>query len=516
MSEQISEIYDEVLREGGFIWGPFPSAYGGVSGMHMLAPMGAQLFNEICAFLRGYYRQLGFSEVYAPSLGIYDVWKASGHVDGFTDPLIVCSTCHIRYRGDKLLAEHFPEILTDDVPFEELGSMLQEVDLKCPECGTHLTDIRPYSVMFETTIGTDRRAFLRPETATTTYLAFTDYVRYLAPPWPIKVFQIGQAFRNEINPRRTLVRWREFHQAEFQVIAPPLAEFTHSSVDIDSVGDVDIPITTVDDQSKGIETPTVYTPDQLIKRGMVDKPMLAWCLATACKAIREMGFQDFRLRQHLYPRMRFRHPPTGPAVHNIFAWDVEHKVAKYDIWVEMAGVHDRADYDCRMHDAFSQESFKYKTSDGQEHFPLIYEMAFGVERILVCIIDNALRVDSDRVWLDLGARFAPVKCSLLPFTEKRSTVQAAQNIYDLLWNLGVSCNLMTRKTLGARFHEADLMGIPYCISMDESGLENNMVRLREIWSRRQKDIILEEAPQLVRALVKEQITFDDVSGEVVA
>ena len=180
------QSFDSVLRREGLFWGPYPSVYdGGMAGTYMLGPQGALLYNNIIQYLRDKFRPIGFSELVCPCLGPFEMWEASGHVGGFLDPLVVCPKCKQRFRGDHLLGTSFPEINTDDIPLEALGAMIRQVDLRCPKCDTRIEDIRPYPLMFAATVGASQRAFLRPETATTTYVGYEDYRRYFRGAWPL-------------------------------------------------------------------------------------------------------------------------------------------------------------------------------------------------------------------------------------------------------------------------------------------------------------------------------------------
>jgi len=215
------KVEDKVMdlaRRRGFIWGPSPNIYhGGVSGFYDWGPLGKLLKNKIENIIRKGFVSNGFWEVECPTIMPKRVWEASGHLDGFIDPITRCVKCDSAFRVDNLIKEKFPTKKIDGFSFEKLKKIIDEKKIKCHSCGGTFGEVMPYNLMMETSIGLDQTAYLRPETATTTYLLYPEYYRFFRTKLPFGVFQIGKAYRNEISPRQGVFRTREFTQAEGQL-----------------------------------------------------------------------------------------------------------------------------------------------------------------------------------------------------------------------------------------------------------------------------------------------------------
>jgi glycyl-tRNA synthetase len=163
------ETFNSLLKRRGFIWGPSPEIYGGLAGFYSYGPAGTALKNNILSIFRTELNSLGFGEVECPTIMPEIVWKASGHLERFIDPIIKCPNCATLFRADKFLQEKLHGKLIDGLSFGEMESLLKENSLTCSKCNTILEKIEEYNLMIKTHIGTDTTAFLRPETATTTY-----------------------------------------------------------------------------------------------------------------------------------------------------------------------------------------------------------------------------------------------------------------------------------------------------------------------------------------------------------
>jgi glycyl-tRNA synthetase len=205
------------LAEKDFIYGPEPELYSPVSGFYSYGLIGKAMKNNVENQIRQVFIKNNFFEVEYPIVSPEIVWKASGHADGFNDPVIICSKCKGSFRADKLIEEQ-TGISADSMQDAKLIETIKEHEITCPNCkGRFNLEIERQSLMMKTTIGTNIMAYNRPETATTTYLPFKRYAQFFRNKLPFTVFQIGKAFRNEISPRQHLLRQREFTQAEAQI-----------------------------------------------------------------------------------------------------------------------------------------------------------------------------------------------------------------------------------------------------------------------------------------------------------
>ncbi|MDO8624888.1 MAG: glycine--tRNA ligase, partial [Candidatus Diapherotrites archaeon] len=318
------------LTEKDFVYGPEPELYGGIAGFYTYGPLGKRLKNNVEAVIRNAFNQNAFFEIEYPLIAPAAVWKASGHLDHFNDPTIICSKCKSSFRVDKLLEEagdanagHY-----DDA---KLTEQIQKNDLKCPNCkGRFDLDIKRYSLMMKTIIGTDTEAYNRPETATTTYLPFKHYLNFFRNKLPFAVFQIGKAFRNEISPRQHLLRQREFTQAESQFFIHPSEKKEFKR--FDAVANQKLPLWTEENQKKDQPLKMIPLSDAMSKKILKNKAF-AWNLWLSYHIFTSVGIpaEKLRLRQHHSDERAFYSEDT---------WDLEANLQSFG-WTELCGISDR-------------------------------------------------------------------------------------------------------------------------------------------------------------------------------
>ena len=211
------ETFNSLLKRRGFIWGPSPEIYGGLAGFYSYGPAGMALKNNILSLFRRELRAFGFGEVECPTIMPEIVWKASGHLERFIDPVLRCNKCDTLHRADKFLQDFFPDLMIDGMSHEKMEKLISENNATCPKCGTPFGKIEDYNLMLKTEVGSGNTAYLRPETATTTYLLFNRLDQDARRQYPVKIFQYGKAYRNEISPRQQVLRMRAFDQFELQL-----------------------------------------------------------------------------------------------------------------------------------------------------------------------------------------------------------------------------------------------------------------------------------------------------------
>ncbi|HIH45064.1 MAG TPA: glycine--tRNA ligase, partial [Candidatus Methanoperedenaceae archaeon] len=212
--------YDSVIelaKRRGFIWNSF-ELYGGTAGFYDYGPLGAMLKRRVENIWRDMYViHEGFYEIECPTIGIEDVFIASGHVGGFSDPLTECEKCHEEFRADHLIKDVAAN--PDTLSADEVTRVIREHNIKCPECGGRLGDVYEFNLMFRTSIGpgSKRQGYMRPETAQGMFVDFQRLLKFYRDTLPFGATQIGKAYRNEISPRQGVIRLREFTQAEAEI-----------------------------------------------------------------------------------------------------------------------------------------------------------------------------------------------------------------------------------------------------------------------------------------------------------
>ncbi|MFW9849282.1 MAG: glycine--tRNA ligase [Candidatus Thorarchaeota archaeon] len=499
-----NEVISGLAKKRGFFWGPSPEIYGGSSGFYDLGPLGKLLKNRLESVIRSSFVRANFWEVECPTVSPEIVWKASGHLDGFIDPLTQCTKCDQVYRADNLIEEHSDDASLKGLSLEEMTSKIQELGIRCSACKSELGPVQQYNLMLKTKLGLDQDAYMRPETATTTYLLFRRFLTFFRDKLPASVFQIGKAYRNEISPRQGMLRLREFTQVEGQIFI--LEEDEMNWPPFEDIKDVELPLLTYQAQEKGIDNVTLVKMSEAVKKGFFQKPAYAWCVWLAYNIFSGMGFtnDNMRLRQHL---------PTERAHYAKDAWDVEILTRSFS-WVECCGVHDRGNYDLSRHQEFSKERMSVKVNK-QPVVPNVLEIAFGVERPLFALIDNSYNEEivegEERVWLNFPAHLAPVQVAIFPLMGKDELLSPAKSIYDDILDSGLVTQFDQGGSIGRRYRRQDEVGTPFCVTIDYDTLEDSTVTIRDRDSMAQIRIKRDDLLTTLHKLVKGVISFDSLT-----
>ncbi|MHA1933610.1 MAG: glycine--tRNA ligase, partial [Promethearchaeota archaeon] len=270
------DTFNSLVKRRGFIWGPSPEIYGGLAGFYSYGPAGMTLKNNILSLFRRELRYFGFGEVECPTIMPEIVWSASGHLERFIDPVVNCKNCGTLYRVDKFLQENLPDLMIDGLSFDEMEKLIKKHELTCPKCETSFSKIEEYNLMLKTSVGNNVTAYLRPETATTTYLLFNRLDQDARRQYPIRVFQYGKAYRNEISPRQGVLRMRAFDQFELQMFISKQQEMEFE--DYEEIKNNKLPLLDWKLQEEGIDTPNFISLDMAISNKILKKPAYAYCL----------------------------------------------------------------------------------------------------------------------------------------------------------------------------------------------------------------------------------------------
>ncbi|ELZ29336.1 glycyl-tRNA ligase [Halosimplex carlsbadense 2-9-1] len=348
MSEGRSSDLTELAKRRGFFL-QSAGAYGGVSGFYTFGPQGASLKDNIEDTWRDRFTvQEGNMEIDAPTVMPEPVFEASGHLDGFDDMIVECPDCGESHRADHVVEDNTDYEEAEALGPDRVGEIIAEYELVCPVCGTGLAGqaIEEFNLMFETTIGpgSSSPGYLRPETAQGIFVEFPQLKEYARNQVPFGVTQIGRAYRNEISPRKSLVRVREFTQAELELFIDPEAD----EPDLSAVEDVVAPFYSAEAQNEDGGGARELTIREAVEEGVVADPWIAYYLGVATEWYESIGvdMDRFRFRQHL----------GGELAHYAAdCWDAESYVT--GDWVEIAGFAYRGDYDLSKHDEHSDDDY---------------------------------------------------------------------------------------------------------------------------------------------------------------
>ncbi|RDI71794.1 glycine--tRNA ligase [Halopelagius longus] len=349
MSERTEgERLAELAKRRGYFFGS-NAAYGGAAGFYTFGPQGAALKSNVEEAWRDRFTvKEGNLEIEAPTIMPEPVFEASGHLDGFDDMLVECPECGESHRADHLIEDETDVEDAESYPVEEVESLIADNDLRCPNCGAELAgeSVEDFNLMFETNIGpgSSTPGYLRPETAQGIFVEFPRIKEYARNSLPFGVTQIGRAYRNEISPRKSIVRTREFTQAELEQFVDP----ERDEPDLSSVEDVEVVLYPAEEQQKDDGEYVETTIGEAVEEGVIGNAWVGYFLGIAQGWYERIGvdMDRFRFRQHL----------TGERAHYAAdCWDAESEVD--GDWIEIAGFAYRGDYDLSKHGEYGDDEF---------------------------------------------------------------------------------------------------------------------------------------------------------------
>ena len=460
MVESMEKIV-ALCKNRGYIY-PGSEIYGGLANTWDYGPLGVELKNNVKAAWRKKFIQENKYNV-GLDAAIFmnpETWVATGHVAGFSDPLIDCKECKTRHRADKLIEEwaheHGKDIVADGWSDEEMVNYINENKIPCPDCGkTNFTSIRKFNLMFKTFQGVTEdstsQIYLRPETAQGIFVNFKNVMRTTRRRLPMGIAQIGKAFRNEITPGNFTFRTREFEQMELEFFCKPGTDLEWFKFWKD------------------------YCKNFLLNLGMEEK--------------------NIRLRDHSAEELVFYSKATT---------DIE--FAFPFGWGELWGIADRTDYDLSRHTEHSKQDLSYQDPETNEKFiPYVIEPSLGCDRVALAFLCNAyeeqdLGEGDSRVVLHLHPALAPYKVAVLPLSKKLS--EKAGEVYEML-SKDFMCDYDEAGSIGKRYRREDEIGTPYCVTVDFDTLEDGAVTIRERDTMEQVRMPISE----VKNWIEEKIKF---------
>ena len=444
--------------------------YGGLAGFWDFGHLGVEMKNNLKkAWWNFHVRQREDMVGIDGSIITHPmVWKASGHLDSFSDLFVICKKCKKSNKLDK----------------SELGKV------KC-ECGGDYDEEKAKEVklMFEINVGEDTKSYLRPETAQLIFTNFKFIHDNARMNLPFGIAQIGKAFRNEVAPRDFLFRSREFEQMEIEYFIRKNDPCPYE------IPDENILIYSAEAQKNNKE-PIMMKIKDALRKGIIKKDWHAYWLAIEFLWFRSLGAnpKNFRLRQHMKDEL---------AHYSTDCWDLEYKFPFG--WKELEGIADREDYDLSQHEKFSKKDLRiFDEKTKEKILPLVIcEPSLGVERAFLVFMFDSYFYDKERenVVLKLHPELAPIKAAVFPIVRNNETiVEMARNIYNELkmeWNVVYDGS----GSIGRRYARNDEIGTPYCITIDEKSLAKKDVTIRDRDTKKQIRVKLSELGTVLRSLI---------------
>ena len=426
-----------LCKNRGYVY-PGSEIYGGLANTWDYGPLGNELKNNIKAAWRKKFIQESKYNVGLDAAILMNptTWVASGHVGGFSDPLIDCRECKTRHRADKLIEEWSHEkgkdMIADGMSDKELVDFIKENQIPCPNCGkTNFTDIRKFNLMFKTFQGVTEDAkaeiYLRPETAQGIFVNFKNVMRTTRRKIPMGIAQIGKAFRNEITPGNFIFRTREFEQMELEFFCKPGTDLEWHKYWKE------------------------FCENWLLNLGMKK--------------------ENIRLRDH---------SPEELSHYSNATTDIE--FAFPFGWGELWGIADRTDFDLKSHMKVSKEDFTYTDPETNEKYvPYCIEPSLGADRVALAFLCNSYDEEEigegdTRIVLHLHPVLAPFKLAVLPLSKKLS--EKARQLHEKL-SKKFMCDYDEAGSIGKRYRREDEIGTPYCVTVDFDTLEDDTVTIRD-------------------------------------
>ena len=450
--EKTMEKIVALAKARGFVY-PGSEIYGGLANTWDYGNLGVELKNNV---KKAWWQK--FIQEHPLNVGVdcailmnTQTWVASGHLGGFSDPLMDCKECHERFRADKLIEDYHMEQgikmegSVDSWAHEEMKKYIDEHNINCPSCGKHnFTDIRQFNLMFKTFQGVTEDAknvvYLRPETAQGIFVNFKNVQRTSRKKIPFGIGQIGKSFRNEITPGNFTFRTREFEQMELEFFCEP----------------------------------------------GTDLEWFAYWKQFCIDWLKSLGLKDeeLRVRDHDAAELSFYSKATTD-IEYLFPFG----------WGELWGIADRTDYDLTQHQNVSKEDMSYYDDEKKEKYiPYVVEPSLGADRVTLAFLcaayDEEETPEGDmRTVLRFHPALAPVKIGVLPLSKKLSK-QAEQIYLDLIKEY--NCEFDDRGNIGKRYRRQDEIGTPYCITYDFESENDGAVTVRDRDTMQQERIKIED------------------------
>ncbi len=467
--------YDDVMKlalERGFYF-PSCEVYADAqAGFWEYGPAGVSLKNK---FLELWRRELirrdRMIEIDGSQIMSKSVFEASGHLASFADPIVRCTKCKSTHRADKIIAEVTKTEIPESAGLDEFDKVITEKNVKCPKCNGDFGGTKKFNMMFQVGIGPEgEEAYLRPETCQSIFVDFPRLFKTMRGKLPLGIAQTGKSFRNEIAPRQSLLRLREFYQAEIEVFCNPAR-----LDDLDKfleIQNTKIPIQ-VDNEVK------IMTCKEAVDSKTIPNKFVSYYLGILAEFYEKAGVD--------IQKSRFRKlGDKEKAFYAEVAFDFE--VDTTIGWLELVACNYRSDYDLGSHAKKSKE--KFEVMDGDEKvLPHVFELSMGIDRSLYTILEHSLREDkeNERIVLSLKPYLSPIHVGVLSLVKKDGLAEKTDEVY-LKIKRKYDAFLDHSGAIGRRYRRLDEIGAPYAITIDHKTLEDDTVTLRNRDSMEQNRI----------------------------
>ena len=482
--------YEEVMKlalERGFYF-PSCEVYSDANaGFWEYGPSGVGLKNK---FLELWRRELirrdGMMEIDGSQIMSKSVFEASGHLGNFADPIIKCTKCNSTFRADRTIAEIANIEIPESADLNEFDNAIRENKIKCPKCKGDFGTTKKFNMMFKVGIGPqEEEAYLRPETCQSIFVDFPRLFKTMRGKLPLGIAQVGKSFRNEIAPRQSLLRLREFYQAEIEVFCNP-----GRLDEVEKFAEIENTIIRVQTDAE----PISMTCKEALESGTVPNKFVAYYLGILTEFYEKTGIDVSKSR---FRKLGDKEKAFYAEV--AFDFEVETTIG----WLELVACNYRSDYDLSSHAKMSKEKFEVMDND-EKVLPHVFEISMGIDRSLYTILEHSLKNDKEheRMVLSLKPYLSPVHVGILSLVKKDGLKEKTDEIF-LNIKRKFDAFLDHSGAIGRRYRRLDEIGAPFAITVDHQTLEDNTVTIRKRDSMEQSRVNISE----IDSILLESVAF---------
>jgi len=476
--------YEDVMKlalERGFYFPSCEIYADAQAGFWEYGPSGVSLKNK---FLELWRRELirrdGMMEIDGSQIMSKSVFEASGHLGNFADPIIKCTKCKSTFRADRTISEISKIEIPESADLVEFDNAILQNSIKCPKCKGDFENTKKFNMMFKVGIGPEEEeAYLRPETCQSIFVDFPRLFKTMRGKLPLGIAQVGKSFRNEISPRQSLLRLREFYQAEIEVFCNPA-----KLDEMERFSEVQNTIIRIQTDTK----PVSMTCKEAVESKTIPNKFVAYYLGILTEFYEKTGIDVTKSR---FRKLGDKEKAFYAQV--AFDFEVETTIG----WLELVACNYRSDYDLSSHAKKSNEKFEVMDND-EKVLPHVFEISMGIDRSLYTILEHSLKDDkeNDRIVLALKPYLSPIHVGILSLIKKDGLKEKTDEIY-LQIKRKYDAFLDHSGAIGRRYRRLDEIGSPFAITVDYQTLEDQTVTLRKRDTMEQSRIKISEIESIL-------------------
>ncbi len=500
------DTISEIAKRRGFYWPSF-EIYGGMSGYVTYGDLGAKLKRNIEALWREcFVRRQGFLELDDPIVNPERVFEASGHLESFKEYSAECSRCGRSFRADHLVEEKTGMENVEAMGGEAVKRLLLEHKVRCPVCGGELKEPVLFLPMFKTEIGATggEVGYARPETAQAMFINYRWGFQHAREKLPFALAQCSKVMRNEISPRRGMVRLREFTIMELELFFDPMEP---GCPWFGEVRDTPITLHTEEMEAGGVEEPLETTVGEAVEDGQILTEWQGYFMGVSQRFITALGMP--------MEKQRFRaHLPDERAHYSAQTYDHEVLFETWG-WIEVSGCAYRTDYDLRSHMEASGVDMTVLREDGTRFIPHVVEPSYGLDRLFLSVLEATYERRKRRNVFHLPRTLAPYQVAVFPLVTKNGLPEKAQQVHDLLLDEGFWVVYDEAGSIGRRYARVDEIGVPLAVAVDYDTVEGDVLTIRDRDTWEQVSLSLSELPGALNAYFRGEKDFLDLGTPVI-